>query len=57
MPRNVEIKARVTRPARLLDAVIAMADRGPSVFAQDEPFFARERGRLKLRGFPERDAI
>ena len=55
MPRNVEIKARVARPARLLDAVIAIADRGPTVFAQDDTFFACERGRLKLRAFSERE--
>ena len=55
MPRNVEIKARVANPERLLDAVIAVADRGPTVFAQDDTFFACAAGRLKLRAFSQND--
>ena len=51
MARNVEIKARVPRPSELLDAVLDIADRGPTVFAQDDTFFACPRGRLKLRMF------
>jgi len=51
MARNVEIKARVPQPSRLLDAVIDLADRGPTVFAQDDTFFACPNGRLKLRMF------
>jgi predicted adenylyl cyclase CyaB len=51
MPRNVEIKARVPEPSRLLDAVLEIADRGPTVFAQDDTFFACPNGRLKLRTF------
>jgi predicted adenylyl cyclase CyaB len=51
MPRNVEIKARVAQPSRLLEAVIDIADRGPTVFAQDDTFFACPAGRLKLRTF------
>ena len=51
MPRNVEIKARVPQPNRLLDAVLEIADRGPTVFAQDDTFFACPAGRLKLRTF------
>jgi predicted adenylyl cyclase CyaB len=51
MPRNVEIKARVAQPSRLLEAVIEIADRGPTVFAQDDTFFACPAGRLKLRTF------
>ncbi len=51
MARNVEIKARVPQPSRLLDAVIDIADRGPTVFAQDDTFFACPNGRLKLRAF------
>ncbi len=53
MARNVEIKARVPDPSRLLDAVIDIADRGPTVFAQDDTFFACPNGRLKLRTFSE----
>jgi len=55
MPRNVEIKARVPRPSELLDAVIDIADRGPTVFAQDDTFFACPNGRLKLRMFAEHE--
>ena len=51
MARNVEIKARVAQPSRLLDAVLDIADRGPTVFAQDDTFFACPNGRLKLRMF------
>ena len=51
MARNVEIKARVRRPSELLDAVLEIADRGPTVFAQDDTFFACPNGRLKLRTF------
>ena len=51
MPRNVEIKAHAPRPSRLLDAAIEIADRGPTVFAQDDTFFACANGRLKLRTF------
>jgi predicted adenylyl cyclase CyaB len=51
MPRNVEIKARVPEPGKLLDAVLDIADRGPTVFAQDDTFFACPTGRLKLRAF------
>lgn len=51
MARNVEIKARVARPSELLDAVLEIADRGPTVFAQDDTFFACPNGRLKLRTF------
>lgn len=51
MPRNIEIKARVAQPSRLLDDVLEIADRGPTVFAQDDTFFACPAGRLKLRMF------
>lgn len=53
MPRNIEIKARVAQPSRLLDEVLEIADRGPTVFAQDDTFFACAAGRLKLRMFSE----
>jgi len=55
MPRNIEIKARVPRPSALLDAVLEIADRGPTVFAQDDTFFACPNGRLKLRMFSEHE--
>jgi predicted adenylyl cyclase CyaB len=53
MPRNVEIKARVPDPSRLLDAVLDIADRGPTIFSQDDTFFACPNGRLKLRAFAD----
>lgn len=53
MPRNVEIKARVAQPSRLFDDVLEIADRGPTVFAQDDTYFACPSGRLKLRMFSE----
>lgn len=53
MPRNVEIKARIAQPSRLLDDVLEIADRGPTVFAQDDTFFTCPSGRLKLRVFSE----
>ena len=55
MPRNIEIKARVPRPSALLDAVLDIADRGPTVFAQDDTFFHCPNGRLKLRTFSEHE--
>lgn len=51
MARNVEIKAHVSQPSRLLDAVLDIADRGPTIFSQDDTFFACPNGRLKLRSF------
>ena len=51
MARNVEIKARVPRPSEMLDAVLEIADKGPTVFAQDDTFFACPNGRLKMRMF------
>ena len=56
MPRNVEIKARAPRPDQLLDAVLDLADRGPTVFAQDDTFFGCPNGRLKLRTFSSTEA-
>lgn len=53
MARNVEIKARAPRPDALLEAVIEIADRGPTVLAQDDTFFACPNGRLKLRAFSD----
>ncbi len=53
MPRNVEIKARVPRPDRLLELVLELADHGPTVFSQDDTFFACPNGRLKLRAFSD----
>jgi predicted adenylyl cyclase CyaB len=49
MPRNVEIKARVTGWEELHKRAAALADRGPEKLEQEDIFFAVARGRLKLR--------
>ena len=53
MPRNVEIKARVTDRDALVRRAEALATEGPVEIAQDDTFFRCERGRLKLRAFSE----
>jgi adenylate cyclase class IV len=47
--RNVEIKARLHGVEDIVDAVAALADRGPIEIRQDDTFFACPGGRLKLR--------
>jgi adenylate cyclase len=49
MPRNIEIKARVTDRDELERRVRALADQGPIDLVQDDTFFPCPRGRLKLR--------
>jgi len=49
MPRNIEIKARISSVTRLLPAVAAIADTGPIDIDQDDTFFVCANGRLKLR--------
>lgn len=51
MPRNVEIKARITSIALLEPQVAALANHGPELIAQDDTFFKCAHGRLKLRAF------
>ena len=53
MPRNVEIKARVSDLEGLERRAAAIADSGPSVLEQEDVFFETARGRLKLRVFPD----
>ncbi|MFO7610429.1 MAG: class IV adenylate cyclase [Candidatus Krumholzibacteriia bacterium] len=53
MPRNVEIKARASDPARLRTLALALADAAPAVIEQDDTFFATATGRLKLRAFAD----
>ncbi len=55
MARNVEIKARIASVEALAARVAPLADRGPVEIAQDDTFFACDRGRLKLRAFPGGD--
>jgi predicted adenylyl cyclase CyaB len=56
MPRNVEIKARLTDFAATRALVAAAADRGPESLAQTDTFFAVPSGRLKLREVSDRPA-
>jgi len=51
MPRNVEIKARITDIETLAAKVVALADQGPIELVQDDTFFTCDTGRLKLRTF------
>jgi adenylate cyclase len=49
MPRNIEIKARISSVADLMEKVRLIADQGPWEVRQDDTYFACTRGRLKLR--------
>ncbi|MFN8007052.1 MAG: class IV adenylate cyclase [Terriglobia bacterium] len=51
MPRNVEIKARITSVAAIAPKAAALADKGPIEITQDDTFFRCDTGRLKLRMF------
>ncbi len=55
MPRNIEIKARITDMDLLTSKVAAIADRGPIEIMQDDTFFTCGAGRLKLRIFSPGD--
>jgi adenylate cyclase len=49
MHRNIEIKARIASVEAMLPRVRALADQGPFEIDQDDTFFDRANGRLKLR--------
>lgn len=51
MPRNIEIKARITSVDALEPMAASLATHGPTEIAQDDTFFSCESGRLKLRTF------
>lgn len=55
MPRNIEIKARITSVDTLLQRAHALAGTQPVLIAQDDSFFVvpAGRGRLKLRAFAD----
>ncbi len=56
MPRNIEIKAKISSVEALLPRAQQLAD-GPAVaISQDDTFFAVPQGRLKLREFADRSA-
>lgn len=49
MPRNIEIKARISSVDAFIAKVKALADQGPWELRQDDTYFACPAGRLKLR--------
>lgn len=49
VPKNVEIKAKLSDPQATRMAVAALADDGPEILHQRDTFFATNKGRLKLR--------
>ena len=53
MPKNVEIKARVTNPAKARAVASGLSATGPEHIHQHDIFFKSLRGRLKLRMFPD----
>jgi adenylate cyclase class IV len=53
MPRNIEIKARISRVEALLPKVRSIADQGPWELRQLDVYFECPAGRLKLRTGPE----
>jgi predicted adenylyl cyclase CyaB len=55
MSRNIEIKARVTDRAGLLERAARLAHSAPTLIEQDDTFFTCSNGRLKLRAFPGGD--
>lgn len=53
MPRNVEIKAKITCLQTLLDTASKLCSGAkPQVIKQHDTFFTSKAGRLKLREFP-----
>jgi predicted adenylyl cyclase CyaB len=56
MPRNIEIKARISRIEALLPIARALADGEASIIDQDDTFFNVPHGRLKLRQFADGSA-
>jgi len=55
MPRNIEIKARITSVQTLAPRAAAIADQGPIEIIQDDTFFSCATGRLKLRAFSKEE--
>ncbi len=55
MPRNIEIKARITSVEAFTAKAAAIADQGPIEIIQDDTFFSCDNGRLKLRVFSEKE--
>ncbi len=51
MARNIEIKARVSDRARLLERIASVSNSRPTILMQRDTFFTVPKGRLKLREF------
>ena len=49
MPRNVEIKARVSDPEKLKNLATTLSDSEGTIIIQSDTFFNSPNGRLKLR--------
>jgi predicted adenylyl cyclase CyaB len=49
MPKNIEIKARISDAEKLINLVRQLADNGPIEINQKDTFFNCSQGRLKLR--------
>ncbi len=56
MPRNIEIKARITNVEAILPRARQVAGGGPELILQDDTFFSVPHGRLKLREFADGSA-
>lgn len=55
MPRNVEIKARLSDFSRQYELASTIATNGPTTIHQRDVFFRATKGRLKLRYFSDAD--
>ena len=53
MPRNIEIKARITSVEQLMPQAASISDSDPHEILQDDTFFTCAAGRLKLRAFAD----
>ena len=56
MPRNIEIKARISSVEAALPRARQVAGGEPDLIAQDDTFFTVPHGRLKLREFEDGSA-
>ena len=56
MPRNIEVKARISSVESVLPRARALADGEPVMIEQDDSFFVVPQGRLKLRQFADGSA-
>jgi predicted adenylyl cyclase CyaB len=53
MPKNVEIKARLTNFERVRETARRLSGNDPELLDQHDVFFASRNGRVKLRIFPD----